>query len=373
MLVFLAVFITYGVAAGSLEDACPNGNATLITYNTGLNPTVHGYKERRKTIPAVVSTEATKSEADFLCLQEVWYEEDVNSVLEAIESDFPYHFSAIHHDLGELRDDRRKRAWSTVPCNAWKFTKLMGCLTWNCTWADDQQSCMFLHCGHRLFDLSQECLSCIIVSSSSFTDMMTMCATSGFSSYNRFNGPGLLVASKRPMAVSYTRFDPGYKVVLERGYIKAKVDNMTYVCTHLTGDLRTSYFEASKHSRQRKFKPSTPRYRAHRTCCLVTSIPDQQGDENGSGDVALTGELEDNYRLLEARGYLNPYFNNNGKCTYCDSNPILQGSAYGDLLIDHVLTYNLPSDVSTAERLFDETEEEQLSDHYGTKLGVCLP
>ena len=55
---------------GSVTCSCPNNKATLLTFNAGLTPTVHGFNQRRPQVIAAIADQ--RNNADFMCLQELW-------------------------------------------------------------------------------------------------------------------------------------------------------------------------------------------------------------------------------------------------------------------------------------------------------------
>ncbi|XP_070207121.1 uncharacterized protein [Littorina saxatilis] len=360
---------------------CPYKSATLLTYNAGLTPTVYGYDERRSPVMTAIKTKG--ADVDFMCLQEFWYEEDVKNVVESLESEFPYHYSAIHSDVGQLRSDRKKRfpGRNTVPCSVGGLTKLSACLAVNCLQANDQRECMTTNCQNSLYSLSPECRSCVTASSSGMTKIWSRCTTAT-QKYNRMNRPGLVVLSKQPLSsVEYVNFFEGEKVLLERGYIRAQVgNNPSYVCTHLTSVFPT-YYEArlpqfSNYTEQQAAEIAKLNVKFSGTPhVLLGDLNTGPARNSTPGATVLGGEVPAHYDNLTGLGYQNPYLLNNGNCTYCPSESQVlrvQNTVYPDLAIDHVLTNGVDSDTSSAKRVLDAAGK-LLSDHFGVQVDVCLP
>ncbi|KAL8585147.1 hypothetical protein ACOMHN_013162 [Nucella lapillus] len=363
---------------------CSGGSKeTVLTYNAGMTTTVLGYDTRRYAV--VDAIEGQASETDFMCLQEAWFEEDVKNVLDRLQNNFPYHYSAIHNSVGNLRADSGSKSWffpgwSTMACSLWKIVKLGACVTLKCGHSLHDQKCMVENCGDHLYGLSQDCRSCVSASSSSVSDVVGKC-TSAVMEYNRMNRPGLLILSRRPLTdVQYVQFHPGRKVLLERGYIKATTaDGMTKVCTHLSARL-PYYFEA-KLTEFTSFKEMQRNeiLQLNRTFGGTRHV--LMGDlntgivRNEIGLPVLNGEFAENYELLSNLLYQNAYMQNDGRCTFCSSeNPVLkaQGKQYGDIAIDHVLTSpGVTADVNSSQRVLDDLSQ-MLSDHFGIQQDICM-
>ncbi|KAL8619741.1 hypothetical protein ACOMHN_025827 [Nucella lapillus] len=324
--------------------------------------------------------ETQAKQADFSDLQELWFEDDMKSVLDKVGSDFPHHYSAIHSSVGNLRAQEKGNIWSfrsrfAAPCSRWSLFSLGMCIQSRCASSDNTPKCVLENCEGRVFSLSQDCRSCAAIASNSALDIMSKCANAN--TYNRVNRPGLLILSRQPLTdVQYVDFHDGKPVIAERGYIKAMTDGgMNYVCTHLTTDFGI-YFETK--------------------LTEFTSFQEQQKNEIGKlintfsgtphvllGDLNtgparnpdLTGEMEENYNLLKNQ-YKNAYLENNGSCTFCGSeNPVLiaEGAWKSHVDIDHVLTSpGVTADVNSSQRVLDDVSL-MLSDHFGVQQDICLP
>lgn len=355
-------------------DSCPNGKDTLLTYNAALTPTIPGFKERRQRLPGIIAAEA--SNADFMCFQELWYEEDVRRVLEAVEDEFPYHYSYLHFGISNMTGHTEQK---DPPCGKWKIVKLSSCMSFNCFNAADQLACMTTHCQSYLTDMSNDCLACIAVSSTSFSEVMTQCMFSWWGSNNRFNSPGVVVASRRPMTAAYVSYTPPKtKTFLARGYIKVQVQNgPPIVCTHLSSISFSTYYEVkmpySSYEEQQRGEIGIIKDRFSGSAHVLLGDLNSGPARNGSGDLNLEGEATNNYELLMSSvGYTAPYLASDGRCTFCENNLVIrEGGLSGNKLIDHILTKGLKSDASSAQRVFDDPADGPLSDHYGVRVDVC--
>ncbi|XP_076463923.1 uncharacterized protein LOC143296058 [Babylonia areolata] len=383
----VVVVMAAAMVVGYVTCDCVNPRAVL-TFNAGLTTTVHDYSQRKSAVADAIKTQG--AEADFMCLQEMWFEEDMKAVLDKVGADFPYHYSAIHHSVGRLRGDEKgswwkPAGWDTVPCTKWKVLAFLACMGLNCAKASNQRKCMNENCHRNLYGpfygLSQNCRSCMSVASSGATSILDKCART-FKKFNRVNRPGLLVLSKKPLSdVQYVNFHHGFPVLLERGYIQAKSEGLTHVCAHLSAVFRY-HFEVGL-PQYMSFKQQQLAEIRMLNSTFFSSLHLLMGDlntgpeRNVSGLPILSGEAPANYDFLTNNlHYQNPYLQNNGNCTYCPSENrvlIAENMQYGDLVIDHVLTSpGVTSDVTSAKRVFDD-KNTALSDHYGVQVDICLP
>jgi endonuclease/exonuclease/phosphatase family metal-dependent hydrolase len=107
------------------------------------------------------------------------------------------------------------------------------------------------------------------------------------------------------------------------------------------------------------------------------------GDLNCGPETALAhGASPDAYARFLAAGFADPYADDDGRCTFCGSNPL--NAAAGDpdegAQIDHILFSGLPTaTVRSVARVFDQpieieslgsTIETAHSDHYGVQVTV---
>nr|KAG5708255.1 hypothetical protein BaRGS_021189 [Batillaria attramentaria] len=263
MRVSLAVLLLVAMGVAVKGSDCPNGEDTLLTYNTALTPTIPGFEDRRDRIPAAVATEAAN--ADFLCFQELWYEEDVRGVLEAVEDDFPYHYSYLHYDVSDMTGHRRRRVENGAP----------------------------------------------------------------------------------------------------------------FLCSHLTSVSLNTYYEAklpySSYTEQQQAEIQDLENKFSGTPHVLMGDLNTGPGRSGEGDENLIAEAPDNYNMLVSdMGYDNPYLDGDGRCTFCESNLVVQTRGLtGNKVIDHILVKDLGNDSSSAQRVLDDPALGQLSDHYGIRAGVC--
>ncbi|XP_076451702.1 uncharacterized protein LOC143287536 [Babylonia areolata] len=410
--------VAVAVVVGSITCGCQK-RSTALTYNLGLTPGVKGYKERRSAV--VQSVHSQGREVDFMCLQEAWFEKDMKDVLDMLGDDFPYHYSPIHKDIGQLRDNSGSEEaedeasteenltgphqvcsafvwnhyhschewtwlptrWRTLPCRLSNLLRLLTCYGWRCLVSEAHQGCVMEHCEAQMYALSDSCRSCVSMASSGASDVLGKCGNV-LEKFNRVNPPGLLVLSKEPLAdVEYVNYHHGDKVLVERGYIKAQVQGgLTFVCTHLTAmipqyyDVGLKKFNSYEEMQADEIRQLNATFFASPHILLGDL---NMGPQRNNRDFPyLQSESAENYdTLIGTLGYKNPYLQTDGRCTYCQSNDLVLWAAveppHDDVILDHVLTSSgLSAEVTSAKRVFDQ-KDVWLSDHYGIQVDVCVP
>lgn len=387
--VALVAFAVATTAVSGAATDCPNGRASLLTFNAGLTPTVAPVEERRRNILEAFGNQSEP--VDYMCLQEVWYEKDMKTVLDAVEAEYPYHYSALHSDVSQLRPSEPQtvfgniaRRTRNVPCKLWN--KLTLAFLW-CLYGCQRKPiaaatlCRVKTCLPRLYALSQDCRSCLIMSKGNAVSGLLRNCFDIRERYNRFNRPGLLILSKQPLSgTQYVAFHQGKKVLVERGYIRAKVgNNPEYICTHMTAYSPVYFsrglpqFTSNEEKQFAEIHEIADRFSGSPHVLLgdVNTGPAR----NLSGSPELTAEYPANYELLvNALGYRDPYLLADGRCTYCThENPLLQRIPNVDgILLDHVFTRDVSVDLDSVKRVLDSSNK-PMSDHYGIQMDICLP
>lgn len=64
----LLVIISRALEQG--VTACSGGTRSILTFNSDLSPSSHGYDQRKSVVPRALAEHAHAG--DFVCLQEVW-------------------------------------------------------------------------------------------------------------------------------------------------------------------------------------------------------------------------------------------------------------------------------------------------------------
>ncbi|GFR87144.1 hypothetical protein ElyMa_000739000 [Elysia marginata] len=104
LLLFVSSFLDLSTA-----DTC----RTLTTFNGGLTPRISNYGYRREVQPFALLDE----ESDIMCLQEFWFQEDIDYTLSKVSHKFKYHFSPLHSSLNVFNNAKRERLIPEAPCS----------------------------------------------------------------------------------------------------------------------------------------------------------------------------------------------------------------------------------------------------------------
>ncbi|KAL5004342.1 hypothetical protein ScPMuIL_017798 [Solemya velum] len=323
---------------------------------------IEHYDERRDHIPSAISD----LDADVVCLQEVWFEDDVKKIIKETRDSFPSSYSALHDDNGDLDTGN----FNKPLCFGFRAYKRILCSLTKCSnTANNAEyiACAAERCG--LMKLDQKCISCLILTPAS--SILQTCITD---ITQTVNSPGLLLLSKSPLRnPSTTRYIPDTKQVLPRSYLMADVERIgKVVCTHLTSNLGEYYEPLLSFASWEEQQAEEVDHLLTLTAPMTQVV--LMGDLNTGPENAengITGEFEENYNLLTSEGLSSLYNEDPGLCTWCKENPITDQSYNVRLLLDHVMVKGM--NAVSAQRLLDDNIEGQsfpLSDHYAVGVTV---
>jgi hypothetical protein len=200
-----------------------------LTFNAGLATNFVGYAPERldKIGPAVAGTQA-----DVVCLQEVWTDAHAAKVAADLLATYPYQHRVVTTDPG---------AGGPAACSAAEADPLAVCVNANCIGAPSLAECALGNCFAEYSAASDGCKTCLAanIGQNSIDVIFDACAKG--SSSLAFDGRnGLLLVSKTPLS------DTGH-VVLE-SYLNTRIalhatttpasgEPLSVVCTHLTAVL----------------------------------------------------------------------------------------------------------------------------------------
>ncbi|XP_052795976.1 uncharacterized protein LOC128228609 [Mya arenaria] len=338
---------------------CGADRVDIVTFNTGLTPRVGHYEERRQEVGAAIRA----LDAEVVCLQEVWYSDDMERILNAAGEDFLFTYSALHNSAGTLGPTPAMDA----PCMTLGFTtEFMPCLMAHCMHADGEMA--LLTCArdtcHLFETLEQPCITCLALSG--IEHLMSRCVENVGS---RFNVPGLLLLSRLPLRhVRMHRFFDGAQFI-PRGYITAEVEGVgTIACTHTTADLGPPYFAGLEFGSWREQNLAELRQLVE----VLKEAPQAviMGDLNAGPYIPATHvqpEIQESFWYALRHRYADLFTETMGLCTWCCYNPL--SGARRNLLLDHVLVRNLTAIAAT--RVLDNNlpgKTFPASDHFGIRL-----
>ncbi|ESO83681.1 hypothetical protein LOTGIDRAFT_236514 [Lottia gigantea] len=347
----------------------------LTTFNAGLTPHLPGYESRREVLPLALP----QHDADVICLQEMWFEDDMKRLVDRmIRRGFSF-YSTINEDVDKLKTlpsflARVFTRASSPPCATWRVSPLMLCYIWNCRRTSKLSllMCLEQNCRTYLNIIPQDCISCLVMGLSGVKTVLNRCMSGR--QYNRFNTQGLMIFSrKRILKASHQVFqDERIRQILPRGYIEAEIENLgTIVCTHFTVNISRNPIEDNLPYNTTGSQQADEIRRLHEHFKHKEHII--LGDLNtGPYDPSrnLWTNLPENYQLLKDFGYISPYEMNGGTCTYCDYNNV-QNNASKNSLVDHILLER--QSFRNPKRVFTRRVGKwNLSDHFGLQIEVCV-
>lgn len=349
LVVLVGVVGIVGAEAGAPPAA--DGPRTFASWNTGLIRGAVALAEQRLPL----GIEAVRAlDADVVCLNEVWTDEDAQLYIDSLKETYPYSFREATEDTSE----------ETTPCGIWSTWRLSQCATKKCEKKGiSVEECVDTGpCGDRYRALDDTCKRCLAAN----TADPVSCALGGTQEFTAGGRNGLLLLSRLPLQdARYTPFDA---LLVKRGAIDATVGDVHVTCTHLTADLGLVPYPP-----ERQYK-SWAEENAAEVRRLV-QVPEGRcevvmGDLNlGPGGEGLKAELPANWDLIEASALREPM--DARFCTWCGENPLAR--APHDLQIDHILFQGCEAfGAPTYQRIMDQAVSiegveapTRLSDHFG--------
>ncbi|MEM6996996.1 MAG: endonuclease/exonuclease/phosphatase family protein [Myxococcota bacterium] len=368
------------VACPAEESTDPTIPLALTTFNVGL---AFGYVEEASGRIDPVIAAINASDADVICLQELWTNqgegamwttEAIDRVLGGTAGEFPHQFW-----------ERTTSPEDAEPtgCTIEEAEPLETCAVAACGELPPENlaDCVLMECPDEFNALSAGCQGCLVSNlGMPLADIVAACkgvATDGIV-YDGHNG--LAVLSRHPLEASeHLAFD--YALTARSAlHVNVAPDEgapFDAYCTHLASDLSETlqYPEGGSYD-------SYAAENAAQTDALLGFV-----DDTATADtVALlgdfnhgSGELPDNYQRVLDAGFADPIAEADAGCSFCADNTLLEGATDVDDLIDHV--YLMTNDtVDDARIVFDEVVDiaradgtmasSNLSDHYGVRVDL---
>lgn len=245
--------------------SCQASPLRLLSFNTRLAPNELLIGNRfMKTMQTL-----RKTEGDVVCLQEVWNDEHIFSILKNLQYKYPFSYSFVHEANGDLPEKVEK---ATNKCNQNARREIFQCLYNQCQTARDNEeflNCYITECNPIDMKLNDGCTECLTLQ----VEACTKDATKPFgfnqtrdclTAINGLNGicaaktltkkanHGLIMLSNMPLK-SQNRGNYIENSLIARGYLEAK--NMfgeTFVCTQMTPG-RLPVYSESMYKKPKKF------------------------------------------------------------------------------------------------------------------------
>lgn len=379
-MIFVLILSIYANAESSKKDSLK-----VVSYNLGLAHTfVPLAKERLPFLKETLS----KSDADVLCLQEVWKKKDRKKIKKELKEIFP------HSYFEKIKNVKSKRRPTCKIKELFGEGKFVGCMQKNCSGkeGDDFTDCIIQTCGGALRSLKEsnrECATSLMaqVGKSTLGAMVTILnpfKRAGLFAYK--GSDGLMLLSKYPLKNTKYLDLSKISTLNRRAALIAEIEinNQTHKvgCTHISSDLEatvpyTGTFENWGEENKEQLK------------VLLTEMDEFKDSSILMGDLncgfenptlGLTGELEESCEQISQFQFSNALLESgNEECTFCSTNRLNEGETT-DKIIDHVLLKGI--NFSAAKVIYQEeieVEKEKgelvktnLSDHYGIEVTIPL-
>lgn len=420
---FFALTISVASLPACSSDDGDGGNTApagpidvkVDTFNIGLaGAFLPNSAERTLAMPDALAA----SDADILCLQEVWLQSDKDAILSATKSQFPYTVS-FKHDLSTPVDDPTDQNGqvppprTTPPCGAAdidvKVQAAIDCIRDKCStiMGSDEGFTTSTDCAQKnclteatalLFGTPEEltCYGCLAASlpTEKLSDIRSQCTTDPNAGLAFGGQSGVVILSKFPLAGSEAWVIPGTynrRVIINATANLPNGAKVDVFCNHLSpmfkdftrpyvGDYGEGKTTAEGWSAEQLLQ-------SNKLIAYVNAKSGSRpaiilGDFNSGREYSVGGQIVANEESSATLDRLESVFlpavaaDYVPACTYCSTNANNDTSSPD--WIDHIFLFNkTAADVKSTQRVYDQdvvpvddggsTVNVPLSDHYGLR------
>jgi len=374
--------VAAGFAALFLSTTQVRSSETVLrveTWNVGL---AHGFVDHGEARAPAIWEAVAQSDADVVCLQEVWTPKDREDALAALGDSHPHSW---------LTENAQKKAGSSPVCrrkDLFGEGKFVSCLTGSCGGLDGDEltDCIIDNCEPILKELKDdkpECANALMaqVGKSAPAALWTVlrpCRKAGVFAYE--GSDGLVLVSKLPLEntgmVDFTE-----KSTLNRRralFADVKTGDTTtrVYCTHLTADLDgTAPYPGPFESWNAENLVQVDELIAHADAFDGPTV--LMGDFNCSlpnEEAGIHGESDASCQAFLDAGFSDPVTDLN-QCTYCTPNTLVGEDGGPNVLLDHTFIKGWAG--QDGQRTYEGTVglgdlgQVSLSDHYGYAVSLA--
>jgi endonuclease/exonuclease/phosphatase family metal-dependent hydrolase len=328
----------------------------VTSYNVGLALNFVPFTRERLPVNEEILADY---DSDVICLQEVWLDEQVEAITEALKPVYP-----------EIYTVPAEQVFSeSAACTDEEFNPFAQCVTDLCPGLSgaDLVACAPVQCGGPLFELPPVCLDAVLGSvgiPDVTVDAVREAVTQPAGKFAFGGALGLVLASKYPLEAREFQDFIEDSTSNHRGalYAEINLNKQTHVvgCTHPTANLSIEYPTSGKHVSWE----GENRFMQQQMIAFANAKAGNNpiyfgGDFNcsiASAANGVDGEFADNCQLWLDNGFVDPAAQQL-PCTFCyEENLLLQpDGAAGGTLLDHVFVKNLGDTSSArARRIFDQ-------------------
>ncbi|MBT3221141.1 MAG: hypothetical protein HN348_18830 [Proteobacteria bacterium] len=361
---FALLFMALMGCPPSNESDLPSGKFTAATYNVGL---AVGYVPAADYRAPLAAEALANVGADLVCAQEVWLPGQIGLLTAATEDTLPNTFlpDAMPEDAGG------------AGCTEDELAQLMDCADQACEDVCDDKviDCIFDNCPLQFLGLEKTCQSCVMAAvGSDVEETKTTCTTANpLFAYGGAFGTALLTSMDLSDTDELLFASTTNRRSVLYGLVDTPLGETHVFCTHLT-----AVFSMIPYPKE---EGSWAEEQAAQVEEFLDYIDEKAGSEPvlvlgdmnmGPDSFGIDGEQEEHYNTL-SDGFVNPYIDDDGQCTYCDDNPLNAGNITTEI-IDHILLRDHQEVTAESERILDEaidaercgeTIDAAYSDHYG--------
>ncbi len=346
--------------------ACSNGGSDgkpyyksdtlkVTSYNAGLALNFVPYTNERLVVNEALLADY---DSDVICLQEVWLDEQVEAVTQALKANYP-----------EIYTVPAEQVFSdAAACTNAEISEFEQCVNTQCPNLSGSElvACVPVQCGTALFALPPVCLDAVLGSvgiPDVTVDAVVEAVTKPAGKFAYDGALGLILASKYPLEAREFQDFIDDSTSNHRGALYAEINLNKQIhvvgCTHPTANLSISYPTSGKHGSWQ----GENRFMQEQMIAFANAKAGDNpiyfgGDFNCSIANPANGvdaEFGDNCQLWRDNGFADPV-GEQLPCTFCyEENLILKPDGdSGGTALDHVFVKNLESTSSlVARRVFD--------------------
>jgi endonuclease/exonuclease/phosphatase family metal-dependent hydrolase len=349
----------------------PITELTLVSFNAALGVGLAPYAEQRLD---AIERDLPELGADVVCLQEVWQPENIERITTALASRYPHSLRSV-----------RAAAGAGMSCTTSEAALLSSCLSDNCAdvEADGLPLCAIASCAEPFTQVSMGCQQCIAANQSAMDieNLAALCAADDGAAAAYRDQSGLVILSRHPLEdIGYQPFESslGDRGLLSGRLHTAFMGDVDVHCTHLAATLSevpyTGPYGSWQGERLRQIEQMLARVAGTRPAAGSALL---LGDMNCGPSTALAEAASpDAYLQIADAGFEDPYVDADGRCTFCQNNPLngLVTDPDEGALLDHVLVSAPEMPTASAMRVLDEVisfdsgdgpVDTAHSDHYG--------
>lgn len=394
LIIVMSVLVACSSGGGGSEDVVvdtgPTARSlTVATYNAGL---AMGYVDYGPEREPLIGPALADLDVDVICLQEIWNQTSIDSVMAGAKTVFPHHYYEIT-DAGETGGE--------PACTEDGTNELKACVMDKCAGIDPSTlgSCALDFCAVEFGSVQpKDCLSCItsnigLAEAAATVDdaidaIIGACLEGAGGGYTYEGRNGVLILSRHPLAgKEFLRFESSLNVRVLLHAVAEVPDfgDVDVFCTHLTAFMTgipyLGDFESWEKEQAQQIDALLPWVAEKEDPDTPTTVLGDMNCGPQKGDDILPS-FPDNYGKFTAAGLTGPYVDEaDTPCTWCaNENPLTGGI---DRIIDHVFFDNVPkSGTFEAVRIMDDPVtlsvggddiDSRYSDHYGAQVTLTLP